>query len=76
MLNKATPQDALLFEAKMIINPKLKFKVMWQKQTLNLVQQYGRKTLRAEIEAVHQKLFTLPQHQSFRQRVMQLFTKR
>ncbi|SDH41563.1 hypothetical protein ACRQ5D_33510 [Mucilaginibacter sp. P25] len=76
VLGQTAPDDALLFEAKRIINPSLKYKVMWHKQTLTLVQQYGRNSLKAEIETVHQKLFSLPEHAGFRQKVMRLFGKR
>jgi hypothetical protein len=75
LLKLQQPDDALLFEAKLLVYPELKYKVMWHKQTLRLVQQYGRNNLRAQIEAVHQQLFTLPQHQSFRQKVLRLFKR-
>jgi hypothetical protein len=76
VLQQALPDEALLFEAKLIINPGLKYQVMWHKQTLGLVQQYGRNQLKAEIETVHQKLFSLPKHEGFRQKIMRLFCKR
>lgn len=76
VLGQVAPDEALLFEAKLIINPSLKYKVMWHKQTLTLVQQYGRNSLKAEIETVHQKLFSLPEHEDFRQKIMRLFNKR
>jgi hypothetical protein len=76
VLKQFPPDEALLFEAKLIINPELKHEVMWHKQTLKLVQQYGRNNLRAEIDAVHQKLFGLPEHEGFRQKIMRLFRKR
>jgi len=75
LFNRQQPGEALLFEAKLIISPELKDKVMWQKQTLNLVQQYGRNNLRAQIQAVHRQLFTQQQHQSFAQKVMGLFKR-
>jgi hypothetical protein len=76
VLKQAAPDDVLLFEAKLIINPELKYQVLWHKQTLGLVQQYGRNNFRVEIEAVHQKLFSLPEHEGFRQKIMRLFRKR
>jgi hypothetical protein len=66
VLGLAAPQNGLLFEAKMILNPELRLDVAWHRQTLTLVQQYGRQQLRADIEAVHQQLFTQPEHQTFR----------
>jgi hypothetical protein len=47
----------------------------WQKKAHTIVQQYSRKKLKAEIEAVHGQLFTNPAHQSFRQKILSLFSK-
>ncbi|MBD1366502.1 hypothetical protein IDJ77_21995 [Mucilaginibacter sp. ZT4R22] len=69
----AAPGEALLFEAKLLLDAELPLKVQWHKQTLGLVQQYGRKNLISIIGDVHNQLFTLPQHQSFRQKIMGLF---
>jgi hypothetical protein len=68
--------EALVFEAKMLLDPELSEKVQWQQKTYNLVKLYGRDQLRQEIEVVHQKLFTHHQHKSFRQRIMSLFSKK
>jgi hypothetical protein len=75
VLGVAAPQNGLLFEAKMILNPELRLDVAWHRQTLTLVQQYGRQQLRADIEAVHQQLFTQPEHQSFRQTILRFFKR-
>lgn len=75
LLGIAAPQDELLFEARIILNPELKLDVAWHRQTLNLVQQYGRKQLRADIEAVHQQLFTQPEHRGFCQSILRFFRR-
>jgi hypothetical protein len=75
VLGLTTPQDNLLFEAKMILNPELGLDVAWHRQTLTLVQQYGRKKLRADIEAIHQQLFSQPEHRSFRQTILRFFKR-
>ena len=75
VLGLAAPQDGLLFEAKMILNPELRLDVAWHRQTLKLVQQYGRKQLRADIEAAHQQLFTQPEHRSFRETILRFFKR-
>lgn len=69
----AAPDEALLFEAKLLLDAELPLKVQWHKQTLGLVQQYGRKNLVSIIGDVHNQLFTLPQHQSFKQKILGLF---
>lgn len=75
LLQEQSPEDSLLFEARMLLNADLEEKVKRQQKTYQVVQAYGRKQLRAEIEAVHQKLFTEPRHRGFRHKVLSLFTK-
>jgi hypothetical protein len=76
IFNMNTPEDALVFDAMLIINPGLSNQIMWQKKAHALVQQYGRKKLKAEIEMVHQRLFTEPVNQTFRQKILGLFSKK
>lgn len=70
---RLAPPYALLFEARLLINADLADNVHWHKQTLTIVNRYGRNNLRAVIENVHQQLFTQPAHVSFRQKILQLF---
>jgi hypothetical protein len=76
IFNSNPTEDALLFDALLILNPELPAQIMWQKKTHTIVQQYGRRKIRAEIEAVHQQLFSTTEHQSFRQRILSLFSKK
>ncbi|GAA4088999.1 hypothetical protein [Mucilaginibacter panaciglaebae] len=76
LMGAAAPGEALLFEAKLILDSELANKMIWQQKTYNLIKQYSRKQLKAEIEAVHQQLFTQPEHYSFSQKIRQLFSKR
>jgi hypothetical protein len=69
-------ENRLLFDALLIINPELSNNVLLQKRAHTLVQQYGRKQLKAEIENVHRQLFSSPEHQSFRQKILNLFNNR
>jgi len=73
LFNQAAAGDALVFNARLVLDPELKYKVLWQKKAHFFVQQYSRKKLRDEIEAVHQQLFSGPAHRSFRQRILSLF---
>jgi hypothetical protein len=68
--------DVLLFEARLILEPALKEKMKWQQQVYVLITQYSRRQLKAEIEAVHQKIFTAPEHRSFRQQIRAIFSAR
>lgn len=48
-------------------------KVHWQQQTYAVVQQYGRNQLKAELEAVHNKIFTGSAFWRFRRRIARYF---
>ncbi|MBA9075376.1 hypothetical protein [Rufibacter quisquiliarum] len=74
LLGLGPAEDKLVFEANLLLSPALQEKVQWQQKTYQLVQLYGRQQLKAELEAVHQKLFQAPEHRSFRQRILQLFS--
>lgn len=73
LLNNGSTENALLFDAMRIINPVLNEQIAWQKDTHEVIKHYGRKKLKAEIEAVHQKLFNEADHKSFRQRILSFF---
>lgn len=75
LLSDTDTEDILLFEANLLLQPNLKESVFWQQKTYSLVHKYGRLRLRKEIDQVHEKLFTAPEHHSFRQKIMQLFGK-
>jgi hypothetical protein len=66
----------LLFDARLLLNTDLQANVSAQKQVYTLVQQYGRRQLKQEIEAVHQQLFTQPEHLSFKQKIARIFLNR
>ena len=68
--------NALVFEARTIIDPELSDKILWQRKTYAMIQTYSRRQLKKEIEAAHQKLFTEPEHISFSQKIKRLFTNR
>ena len=76
LLQRHTPGAALLFEAQILLDADLRDKVSSQQQVYRLIQQYSRKQLKHEIEAVHQQLFTRPEHLSFRQKIARLFLNR
>lgn len=73
LLHTTAPDEQLLFEAKLIIDDELRQKTAAQQQAYQLVQQYGRQQLRAELESIYQKMMHAPQHLSFAQRIKQIF---
>lgn len=73
VLQSADVSDRLVFEACMIINPDLIQEVSLQKEAYALIQQYSRRKLKAELEDIHQALFTQPVHHHFREKIRTLF---
>ena len=76
LLQLSNPGDALVFEARLLLEPELSEKLHWQKEAYHMVKLYGRDQLKKEIETVHRELFTQPEHRSFSQKIRQLFSKR
>jgi hypothetical protein len=75
LLGRQQPADALLFDARLLLDDGLHADVSAQKQVYNLVQKYSRKQLKQEIEAAHEQLFSQPEHLSFKQKIARLFFK-
>ena len=76
LLRLSEPGDALVFEAKLLLEPELREKTRWQQEAYRMIKLYGRDQLKREIEAIHQKLFTQSEHMSFSQKIRRLFTNR
>lgn len=76
ILGRFDTGSALVFEAKRMLDPKLHDKIIWQQKSYELIQRYGRKQLKQEIENIHQQLFNQPEHRSFSQKIRLLFTNR
>lgn len=76
LLRLSSPGDALLFEARLLLDDELSQKVHWQKAACAAVKTYGRTQLKQEIAAVHQSLFGELRHKSFREKIKKIFSKR
>jgi hypothetical protein len=76
LLQLSNPGDALVFEAKLLLDDELAEKLSWQRSTYNMINLYGRNQLKKEIEAVHQSLFSDARHKSFSEKIRQIFKKR
>jgi len=76
LLQLSAPGDALVFEAKLLLDDELNQKLQWQKSAYNKIKLYGRNQLKQEIEAVHQSLFSQARHKSFSEKIRQIFSKR
>lgn len=73
LLKFAGEADRAVFEARLILQQSLREQLLWQQKTYAIILRYSRRQLKAEIEAVHQQLFTEPEHISFRRKIMNLF---
>ena len=65
-------EDALVFEAKAIVNPSLGRNVFWQKKIHELLRYYHRRKLKDEMEKIHQHVFQT--NTTFRENILHLFT--
>ncbi len=74
LMRTGAPGDRLVFEARTLIDAELAGEVNLQKETYAVINKYGRRKLKAELDAVHQQLFTLPRYQRFREKVLALFS--
>ena len=73
ILKSQEPEEQLLTETRLILNEQLATNLLWQKKTYVLVQEYSRKHIKTEIEAVHQKLFTAKKYASFKEKILSIF---
>ncbi|WP_295792640.1 hypothetical protein [Mucilaginibacter sp.] len=76
LLQLSAPGDALVFEAKLLLDDELNETLHWQNVAYNKIKLYGRNQLKQEIEAVHQSLFNKARHKSFSEKIRQIFSKR
>jgi hypothetical protein len=76
LLQYAGKTDRALFEARLILQPALQESLLWQQKTYDIIRQHSRRRLKAEIESVHQHLFTESEHISFRRKIQKIFSKK
>ena len=69
-------EDMLLFEAKLILQPRLYDKLQWQQQTYKLIKHYGRHQLKKEIAAAEDMLFTQSAYGTFKRKVFSIFNRK
>jgi hypothetical protein len=66
-------EDKLLFDAQLLINPVLKLNTLIQQRIYFLIQLYGRKRLKEEINSVQTKIFNDPGKAEFQDRIHSIF---
>lgn len=75
ILGDASGGQLALFEAKLLIDPEFRNAICWQRATYNIIREYHREELRAELKQVHQRLFTDPAHRKFANKIKALFLR-
>lgn len=67
------PEERILMEARLLIDPALREKMLWQQRSHELVRAYGRQQLRLEIAQVQKRLFTESRFSAFTQTIKNIF---
>jgi hypothetical protein len=73
LTDKMHPADRIVMETRIILEDKLREKVSFQKKTYAMIQNYGRKMLRRELESVDRQLFSEKRYASFQQKIRNIF---
>ena len=61
--------DKLVLEARLLLYPRLRWQLRWQKLTYLLLRQYHRKKMKTEVHSVAQELFSSSEHSAFQQKI-------
>lgn len=75
LFNKLTNEEEVLFQVKLLLNDDLPENLRSQKKAYEVIQAYGRKQIMQELESAHRKLFSSPEHRSFRNKILNLFRR-
>lgn len=71
--NQLPPEDKLLFEARLLTNPLLRWNVSAQQKVYTLLKLYHRTKIKEQAQTVQQKLFQESQHAAWKEQITQLF---
>jgi hypothetical protein len=67
--------DALVFQAKLLLDSNLRQHLHWQIRAASIINIYGRKKLCEEIENIHHDIFNSKSDHFLKNRITVLFTK-
>lgn len=71
--NRLNPEDQLLLDARCLVDAGLRDNLFWQKRAYAVINQYGMKKMREEIQAVQNSLFTEKKFIHFRTKIKNIF---
>jgi hypothetical protein len=69
------PEDALLFKARLLMDPVLRLNVAVQANTYALIRLFARRKMKSELNIIHQNLFRDPSKNAFRKQILELFSQ-
>lgn len=72
LLGNMPADEALIFEARAIIDPQLQENIAAQKKMYTLVRTYGRMKMRKQLDLLHQNL--LDESTTFRRTILEIFS--
>lgn len=73
LLKNLEPGESLVFQARLITEPVLRWNVYLLRKVFDVLALRQRKTVKIEIEAIHNRLFTHPAKAEFQRQILQLF---
>jgi hypothetical protein len=73
---KLSTPSSLLFEARLLIDPVLKFKVECQRKLHSIIKLTGRRKIKSEAVSIHHRLFSDPAKEAFQHSVLHWFSKK
>ena len=71
--NQLPPEDKLVLDARCLLDAEFRNNMFWQQKAYVLINQMGRKKLKAEIEAVQDRLFSENRFMVFRNKIKNIF---
>ena len=73
LLGNMAPTEAVVFQAKLLLDPILKMNTQYQKKVYELVRYYGRRNRKARIERIHSEIFSDPAKRQWQHEINNLF---
>ncbi|AYB30210.1 hypothetical protein D4L85_06260 [Chryseolinea soli] len=73
ILKTQAPAESLVFQARLITEPALRWNVYGLRKIYDVLALRQRKTVKRKMETIHKHLFTHPAKADFQKQILQLF---
>ena len=73
VLKTQEPAESLVFQARLITEPALRWNVYLLRKIYGVLALRQRQTVKIEMEAIHKRLFNHPAKADFQRQILQLF---